>query len=223
MTPPTAAPADRFDHLLVAEDVACARGGQALFEGFGVRLAPGEALTVMGPNGSGKTTLLRCLAGFGEPLAGRVLCGPDGALGETGAERLLATALLGHDNGLKPALSPRETVAFWAALFEQPADPDAVLARVRLTARADLPVRVLSAGQRRRLALARLLVSARPIWILDEPATALDDTSTALLETLLAEHRARGGVVVAALHQPLRLERAKRCRLVSPEDAEAAA
>ncbi len=203
--------ASDYNWHLEIDGLACARGTACLFEGLSVALAPGEALAVRGPNGAGKTTLLRTLGGFAPALEGRILCGPAGALSEDTGARREAVAYLGHGDGLKGAMSAAETVAFWARLFG--GRTEGVLDTVRLADRADLPVRALSAGQRRRLALARLLVCRRPVWLLDEPAVSLDDRSIGLLERLIADHRARGGIAVVALHGGLALPDALIARI----------
>jgi len=182
--------------LLQAKDLACQRGARVLFEGVTFTLARGDALTVTGPNGSGKSSLLRILAGLLEPVYGHI---------DQRAESLY----LGHLDALKPHLSALENVRFWVRLFGgAEADASAALARFGLASVADLPGGVLSAGQRRRLALARFACfigadSARPLWLMDEPDGALDDASRQLLDAVLAEHIAAGGVVVAATHRGL--------------------
>lgn len=187
--------------MLKAEGLAAMRGERLVFAGLGFAVSPGGALVLEGPNGSGKSTLLRVLAGLGRAEAGRLSWHGQDVL----ADRLAQAgrvAYLGHLDAVKPGLSVAENLAFWGAA---PA-VCAALGRLGLLALADLPARMLSAGQRRRLALARLALSAAPLWLLDEPTLGLDAASVASLGGLLAEHRGRGGVVVAATHLALPLD-----------------
>jgi heme exporter protein A len=183
---------------IAVDNLALERGGWRLFEGLSFTAAPGAHLALTGANGAGKTSLLRALAGFLRPAEGTIRF--DGAAPEDIQHSM---HVLGHRDGLKGALDVRAHVRFWAGLLAGDAETDAVLARVGLTRVADLPARVLSAGQGRRLALARLLVAPRPVWLLDEPAASLDASGKALLETLIAEHCTGGGAVIAAVHEPL--------------------
>lgn len=177
------------------ENLAIERGGLRLFENLSFTAAPGAHVALTGANGAGKTSLLRALAGFLAPSAGSIRYAEE--------EPAAHTHFLGHRDGLKGALEVREHVAFWRDLFGGDGDAEAALARVGLLRAADLPARALSAGQARRLTLARLLVAKRPLWLLDEPAAALDADGKGLLVDLIAEHRAAGGVVIAAVHEPL--------------------
>lgn len=163
-------------------------------------MAGGKVAVVEGPNGSGKTTLLRALAGFLLPAAGRI------SLESAGEERDLPEQVhyLGHRDGLRAALTATENLAFAARLLgDAGLSPSEALGRVGLTRIADLPVGVLSAGQRRRVALARLLVARRPVWLLDEPTSALDTAAQATVAGLIRDHAAQGGLVVAATHLDL--------------------
>jgi heme exporter protein A len=169
-----------------------------VFSGLSFRVTPGNLLAVIGPNGSGKSSLLRVLAGLIRPEAGTLRFA--GAGEEEGCAHYL-----GHADALKPALSLRETLRFWAALYGGRAGGIDAAGRVGLGHALDLPVAVLSAGQRRRVGLARLLVAARPLWLLDEPGAALDRDGEALLGRMMADHRAEGGTIVAATHQDLPL------------------
>lgn len=205
---------------LIATDLACERGGRRVFEAVSFRLAPGGALVVTGPNGAGKSSLLRLLAGLVRPAAGTLVL--EGA--EEGARVAEAAHYFGHLDALKPSLSVAENLAFWRAFFGPTgAGIDDALDTVGLGHIADLPAAYLSAGQRRRLALSRLLVSKRPIWLMDEPTSALDAASEARLVELMAAHRRDGGMIVAATHQPLGLDDATRLRLAPDPRAEAAA
>ncbi|HWT31819.1 MAG TPA: heme ABC exporter ATP-binding protein CcmA [Propylenella sp.] len=182
-----------------AINLACIRGGRLVFAGLSFRVAPASLLAVTGPNGSGKSSLLRVLAGLIRPEAGK--------LRFDGAEPDDAVAhYVGHAEALKPALSLRETLRFWAALYRgRGSDIAGAAGRVGLGHALDLPVAVLSAGQRRRAALARLLLAPRPLWLLDEPTAALDRGGEALLGVLMEKHLAAGGLVIAATHQDLPL------------------
>lgn len=182
-------------------DMAAIRGERLVFAGLSFALAPGGALLLVGPNGSGKSTLLRILAGLGRLASGMLLW--DGA--DALADRPLhATRLgyLGHLDAVKPGLTAAENAGA------------AALEAMALGSLADLPTRMLSAGQRRRLALARLIADAAPLWLLDEPTLGLDAASVEHLGVALATHRARGGMLVAATHLPLPLPGAQELALV---------
>ena len=195
---------------LVAEDLACVRGERPVFSGVSFALTRGDALVVTGPNGAGKSTLLRCLAGLLPALAGRVTLA-----GAGDAPRRESVHYLGHLDALKPVLTVRETLAFWRNLYGGAGDVDDALDAVGLADLEDVPAGYLSAGQRRRVALARLLAAPRPVWLLDEPTSALDAAAQARLGELMAAHRARDGLVVAATHADLPLEGAQLLRLGS--------
>jgi heme exporter protein A len=188
---------------LAGENLACRRGEQLVFRGLDCRLPAGEALVLTGPNGSGKSSLLRLLATLLVPAAGRLLWGGV-PIAEDPAGYRGAIHYVGHLDGVKPALSPREMLGFWAVLrgVQHPAI-DAALATFGLEGVADWPCRWLSAGQRRRLALARLIAGPAPIWLLDEPGAALDTDGEARLAAAIAAHRAAGGSIVVATHQPI--------------------
>jgi heme exporter protein A len=189
-----------FALRLTVSNLAAARGGFRLFGGLDLSLHGGEALIVSGPNGAGKTTLLRIIAGFIAPDAGRVAL--EGA--EAGAAVSDVVHFLGHRDGLKGALTVRENLDFAGALAGSPGRPLAEAAdQLNLNRLLDLPVSVLSAGQRRRAALARLIIVKRPIWLLDEPTAALDAASTDMVAALLSAHVAADGIVIAATHLPL--------------------
>ena len=192
------------------------RGGRLVFEGLSFAVAGGEALVLTGANGAGKSSLLRQIAGLLELARGRiVLAGgdPERGLGEQ-------AHYVGHLDALKPAMSVIETLRFWGDFLGGGEDGAVrALDALALGALADLPAAYLSAGQRRRLSLARLLVAPRPLWLLDEPTVALDAASVARLLGLMTAHLAAGGLIVAATHLDLGLSPAKVLRL----GAEAAA
>ncbi|MEQ1819570.1 MAG: heme ABC exporter ATP-binding protein CcmA [Terricaulis sp.] len=178
------------------EALSLSRGGRILFEKLSFAAASGDYVEVQGSNGSGKTSLLRAIAGLLRPSAGDIAI--DGA-----DEPSQALHYVGHANALKREESVREHLYYWAGLFDGAPSEDFVAQILDLTRVMVLPVRALSQGQARRLALARLIVAPRPVWLLDEPAAALDDAGKAVLNELIASHRAGGGIVVAAVHEPL--------------------
>ncbi|HEY3697343.1 heme ABC exporter ATP-binding protein CcmA [Phenylobacterium sp.] len=185
---------------LTLSGVAVRRGGRRLFEGLNLSLASGEAAVLSGRNGAGKTSLLRAVAGLVALEAGTVAFG--GA--DPAAARAGGLHLVGHQDGLKPARTAGEELAFWAAWCGgAAAGATAAVERLALEPLLDLEVRRLSAGQRRRLALARLLAAPRPLWLLDEPMAPLDAGWRVQFGAILAEHLAGGGLVLAAAHDPL--------------------
>lgn len=199
--------------MLEARELAGERGGRVVFAGVSFVLAPGGALLLTGPNGAGKTSLLRVLAGLGRIADGVLLWNGRPAL-EDRLAHAARLALVGHQDALKPALTVAETLRHEARIAG--GDAKAAIAALGLEALADHPVRILSAGQRRRVALARLaLGAARPLWLLDEPTVALDVAGVATLGRVLAAHRARGGMVVASSHLALPLEDAAELRLAA--------
>jgi heme exporter protein A len=194
---------------LSGRGVRCVRGGREVFSELGFEVSSGEALAVTGPNGSGKTSLLRLIAGLLAIAGGSVEL--EG--GETELTLPEQAHYLGHRDALKPALSVLENLSFWRGfLGGESADAKESLAAVGLNHAIHLPAVYLSAGQRRRLSIARLLVVRRPIWLLDEPASTLDATGQSLFENLMAGHLARGGLIIAATHTPLGLA-AKELRI----------
>jgi heme exporter protein A len=180
------------------------RGERAVLSGLSFALASGEALALTGPNGAGKSTLLRALALLPRPSGGTVLWDGEDVAAEPEAHRA-RLVYLGHRDALKPALSARENLAFAARLrgFDDRAAIDAALETVALTAIADLPARVLSQGQRRRAALARLALAPPPLWLLDEPVAGLDAASERAFARMLARHLDAGGMAVIATHAPI--------------------
>ena len=181
---------------LTVADLTVARGGVPILEGLGFTLAPGAALVLRGPNGSGKTTLLRTLAGLQPPRAGTVSCPPE------------AMAYAGHADGLKAVLTVAENLNFWAAIHGQ-AGIDAALSSMNLNDLADRQAQHLSAGQKRRLGLARLMVTGRTFWLLDEPTVSLDTASVALFVTVVRAHLTAGGAALIASHIDLGLDEAR--------------
>lgn len=170
-------------------DIACRRGDRLLFAGVSLALSPGEALHLTGPNGTGKTSLIRIIAGLMRPFAGEV-------------SRRSALALLDERLALDEHLPLGRALAFWERIDGRAAQGTE---RLGLSSLLDVPVRYLSTGQRKRAALARMLGQDAETWLLDEPLNGLDRDGAALVETLVAEHRASGGTVVAASHQPIAL------------------
>jgi heme exporter protein A len=181
-----------------------------VFSGLNFRAQSGDCISVEGPNGAGKTSLLRLIAGFIAPVGGSLrLSLKDGGEISDEEERGKLAGWLGHQDALKPQLTARENLSFFAQLYMDGNGVDEAIARVGLTRQKDLPGQYLSAGQKRRLGLARLLVSKRPLWLLDEPLSALDTSGKALVVELIAAHIGAGGIVFAATHDPLGLSTIK--------------
>ena len=191
--------------VLQVRDLACRRGPALLFSGLGFEIASGELLCVRGPNGCGKTTLLRCVTGLTRPDEGTVLW--HGEPSQVDPERMRAgTAFAGHLAGLKDDLTAEENLEFALRLrgaFPSEAERREALAAVGLDKRRRLPARRLSAGQRRRIGLARLALDPAELWVLDEPLTALDDDGQTLFVELLDRHLAGGGLALVATHHRL--------------------
>jgi heme exporter protein A len=188
---------------LSASGLGCIRGFRSVFTDINFELSSGDALALTGPNGSGKSSLLRLLAGLLRPSGGRI------ALQGGAAERTLAEQAhyLGHLDAFKHALTVAENLDFWTRYLGDAAAPTgSALASVGLGALAHLPAGYLSAGQRRRLSLARLIAAPRPVWLLDEPTSALDSAGQDMLAGLMRRHLAGGGVILAATHGPLGIE-----------------
>ena len=196
------------------KNITCTRGDTMVFSGLDFEVNPGEVLIVRGLNGSGKSSLLRLAAGFLPPTEGELH--RDGSLVSDDPERHSSRLhYLGHLNALKPAFTVLENLNSWGRLFNRPANYTwygtvaQILDRLGLSTIADMPTHYLSAGQRRRLALARLLAVARPLWLLDEPTTSLDDMGSQTLVQLIVEHRSKGGMVIAAVHGNLPVPNAR--------------
>ncbi|MBO4227756.1 heme ABC exporter ATP-binding protein CcmA [Bradyrhizobium neotropicale] len=188
---------------LSGQNLRCVRGGREVFSGLSFAASSGEALAITGPNGSGKTSLLRVIAGLLVPS--------DGSITLDGGEAELTVAeqahYLGHRDALKPGLSVLENLSFWRDfLGGESDDAGRCLASVGLDHATHLPAAYLSAGQRRRLSIARLLAARRPVWLLDEPTSALDTKGQDLFVTLMRDHLAGGGILIAATHTPLGID-----------------
>jgi heme exporter protein A len=196
--------------MLQAEGLACLRGERVVFADLAFTVAAGDAVLLVGANGAGKSSLLRVLAGLLSPLEGTLLWDGAEALADRAAHAR-RLRYIGHGDALKPALSAAENLAFYARLWGGEVAP--ALAALGLAELGDLPARVLSSGQKRRLALARLALAPAPLWLLDEPTVGLDSASVERLGALLASHRAAGGMVLAATHLPLPLPGARELRL----------
>ena len=195
---------------LAALDLGCRRGDRVLFRGLSFALAPGEALHLTGPNGIGKSSLIRILAGLLRPYAGSV-------------EREGALALADEHSALDAHLSLARALEQWRKFdHAEPATLAAAIETLGLGDLLDVPVRYLSTGQRKRAALARTVLAGAPLWLLDEPLNGLDTASAAVVESLVAQHIAQGGIAVIASHQPFALAAMARLELARFEPAEAA-
>jgi heme exporter protein A len=195
---------------LSASDLACRRGGRDVFAGVSFSVASGEGMAIRGRNGAGKSSLLRMVVGLVRIAGGRLALeggDPELTVGEQ-------AHYLGHQDALKPSLSVGENLRFWSAFFDA-ASADIVepLAAVGLDALIDLPAAYLSAGQRRRLSIARLVAVKRPIWLLDEPTSTLDAAAQARLGEIMRAHLASGGLILAATHSVLGLNGARELQL----------
>ncbi len=191
-----------------AREVACIRGERPVFRGVSFALVPGGALILRGPNGSGKSSLLRILAGFLRPAGGMVAWNGENMTDTPEAHRARCH-YVGHLEAVKPSLTVAEHLAFWAAVKGFGGAAENILAALDLEDLADVPGRFLSAGQKRRLSLTRLLATPAELWLLDEPSVSLDDKSAARLEKVLADHRAGGGMAIIATHAEIALANAE--------------
>ncbi|MBW6423976.1 heme ABC exporter ATP-binding protein CcmA [Rhizobium sp. XQZ8] len=202
---------------LIAENLSARRGEDLLFQGISFALEAGECLILTGRNGSGKSTLLRVIAGLLRQETGKVTW--HSAKAESDMRAAEACHYLGHRNAMKAELTVAENLSFWKSLFGdfeggRGMSVGEAAEAVGLGGIAHLPFGYLSAGQQRRMAFAKLLVSHRPVWILDEPTAALDVTAEEVFTTLIKAHLAEGGIVLAATHQPLGLEDARELKMV---------
>jgi heme exporter protein A len=191
--------------MLEISNLACVRGEHLLFSDLSFSLSAGELLQIEGANGSGKTSLLRTLCGFMMPAQGKILWRGQN-IRDLDEEYYAEMIYLGHLNAIKDELNALENLHITAGLAGYAVDDKQVIAALRrmgLRGRETLPVKVLSQGQRRRVALARLLIGNAPLWILDEPLTALDVGAVGLMQELIGEHLAGGGMVIYTTHQPL--------------------
>jgi heme exporter protein A len=208
--PPAESPSPPIpaSHGFAGTQLACRRGERLIFARLDFSLASGGALILIGPNGSGKSSLLRLMAGLSRPARG-TLNWDGAAITEDREAHCARLHFIGHADALKPLLTVEETLRFWAGMRRsEPPDParlDAALARFGLERGAALPCRYLSAGQRRRLALARLVASPAPLWLLDEPTTGLDTEAAGQLLAAIAAHRRDGGSIVLSTHAPLEI------------------
>lgn len=190
---------------LTISNLTCIRGERVLFRDLSFAAAEGQALAIEGPNGAGKTSLLRMIAGFIAPASGNIVLKSGGKISDP-EERGKRIGWLGHQDGAKPQLTPTEVLTFFAQLYGCAADVAAALASAGLERCATLPCQYLSAGQKKRLALARLKLSGRALWLLDEPLAALDTNGKKFAADLIASHCAAGGIALAATHEPLGID-----------------
>ncbi len=179
---------------LIGNALSCERNGRVVFSGLSFAVGAGEYAELRGPNGSGKSSLLRLLAGLVPAMAGTVSAEPAGDL-----TLPQLSHYIGHHDALKNVMTVRENIRFWAQMLGG-GEPAEALHPFKMERLADDPVQLLSAGQRRRLSLSRLLAAGRPVWLLDEPMTALDVESQATLSGIVDKHLAGGGIVLAAIH-----------------------
>ncbi len=190
---------------LVVENLGVERGERRIIEGLAFEVSSGEALVITGPNGSGKSTMLKALAGYLRPSAGTITL-----LGGNGEKSVPEQChYLAHSNALKLQLSVRENLEFWQHYLGMGEPVEAALEAVGLPGIGDIPAGYLSAGQKRRVAIARLIAAFRPVWLVDEPTAALDASSECRFAAIVERHLSNGGIVLAATHQPLGLEAAR--------------
>lgn len=207
--------------MLTCENIACRRGDRLVFEHLGVTIGAGTPLVLRGANGSGKSSLLKIMAGLNRPEQGRVLWDkePIGYYADYGQ----AIHYIGHDNALKPQLTVLENLMFWASLREAEIMAPAALTYFRLEDKADMPVNWLSAGWKRRVALATLLASQAKLWLLDEPTTNLDEEGKEILQNVMNTRLEQGGMIVIATHAVELVPKASMLHLSDfmPEEAAA--
>jgi heme exporter protein A len=200
---------------LSVEGLQIVRGGRLVLDNVGFNLAAGAGLVLTGPNGVGKTTLLRCLASLIRPQAGSIRL--EGGLADTDIGQ--QAHVVGHLNGIRASLSVAENLSFWSRFLSGAAHPGAIeaaLNQLNLAPLAGVPAGYLSAGQKRRLGLARLVVVERPLWLLDEPTVSLDTASISLLDQLLARHLSAGGLAVIATHVAMGVSGLRQLELTHP-------
>jgi len=212
--------------ILVLDSVSCERGDRLLVENLSLSLSPGNGIRIEGPNGSGKTTLLRVLAGLSQQYRGTVLWrGND--IRQSRSALATDTLYIGHLAGVKALLSPLENLSWWASLHIPSTKPLSkatmlnALSQVSLEAFANTPCHQLSAGQQRRIALARLYLSEHRLWILDEPFTAIDAAGVVLLEQRIEEHLAKGNMAIITTHQAMQIDGFTSCSLNAAQSEEA--
>ncbi len=192
--------------VFLGQGLRCFRGGRDVFENLSFALEPGSALILQGPNGSGKSTLLRLMAGLIQPIEGQIRWSDSNAsITDYPDLHYGRTHYVGHADAVKPVLTVTENVAFWTQLRTQQSDVAGAIDKLGIASLADVPGQFLSAGQKRRVNLARILAAPAHLWLLDEPSTALDVDAIAALCAAISQHRAAGGMVVAATHQDLTL------------------
>jgi heme exporter protein A len=187
---------------LSVENLTAIRGGRVLFRDLSIRVEAGRVLCVEGANGAGKTSLLRMIAGFLAPAEGAIRIGDI----EDADERGKLVGWLGHHDAVKPQMTVREALLFFAQLYRRETNVEAAMEVVGLARLADLPGQYLSAGQKKRVALARLNLSGRPLWLMDEPLASLDVAGKKIAADLIAAHCASGGIAIIATHEPLGIE-----------------
>ena len=194
------------------DNLTCFRGERVVFGGLSFAVEAGQALVLRGPNGSGKSSLLRMMAGLLQPFTGAVQW-HDGPIGDEPDQHHSRLHYVGHADAVKPVLTVSENIGFWAALRTTSPNVSAALSAFGISGLADVPGRFLSAGQKRRVNLARILAAPATLWLLDEPATALDANAITALQSAIAQHRADGGMVIASTHQDLNLANASYLEL----------
>ncbi|WP_184265453.1 heme ABC exporter ATP-binding protein CcmA [Novispirillum itersonii] len=218
--PPATPPVPSVDAPVFAgRGLTCIRGDRVVFTDLSFTLAPGQALLLLGPNGSGKSSLLRLMAGLLHPAMGDVLWQEESIFSDREGHGS-RTRYIGHQDAIKPVLTVRENIGFWVRQWQPDcpaaqadAQVEAAVARFDMTRLLEVPGKMLSAGQKRRTNLSRLFAAPAPLWLLDEPTTALDRASVAVLEQAIAGHRAAGGMVVLSTHIDVALPGAQEFRM----------